>query len=72
MKLSVLSVSKFVVRVLYHECIHQFLICNGCHPTDKVIVMGDINNFYVNTIPSSLGISIDGIEYDTQYYEYDY
>ena len=34
--------------------------------------MGDINNFYVNTIPSSLGISIDGIEYDTQYYEYDY
>ena len=28
-----------------------------------IIVVGDISNFHFDTIPSSLGISINGIEY---------
>ena len=30
-----------------------------------ILVVGDTSNFHFDTIPSSLGISIDGIEYDT-------
>ena len=29
------------------------------------LVVGDTSNFHFDTIPSSLGISIDGIEYNT-------
>ena len=30
-----------------------------------IVVVGDTSNFHFDTIPSSLGISIDGIKYYT-------
>ena len=42
--------------------LRQGVVSNRC---GYLIVVGNTSNFHFNTIPSSLGISIDGIEYDT-------